>query len=112
MIKLRESTPTARKAHQCDWCYTAIQPGEKYRRSTNIYDERIYDWVSCLACDDLAPIVWEWSYRPDEGIGEDSFAEWASDHQGDVEWGFAACAYLLRRGLPITSPTPPTEARP
>lgn len=111
MIKLRESTPTARKAHRCDWCYGTIQPGEKYRRSTNIYDDHLYDWVACVACDDLAALVWEWAGRPDEGIGEDSFEEWAREHQGDPQQGFPACAYLIRRGLPITRVLPPAEGR-
>ena len=98
MITLREATPTARKAHKCGWCYGTIQPGEKYHRSTNIYDDRLYDWIACVACARLCPLVWDWSYRPDEGVGEDSFQEWALDHQGDAQHAEAACAYLVRRG--------------
>lgn len=97
MNRLREATPTARKSHKCDWCYATIQPGEQYHRSTNIYDDHIYDWVACLACDSLCPVVWDWAYRPDEGIGEDSFAEWANDHRNDATHGEAARAYLDRR---------------
>ena len=97
MLQLRHSTPTARKAHRCDWCYGPIQVGEKYHRSTNIYDDRLYDWVACFACEALCAIVWDWAYRPDEGIGEDSFAEWANDHRDDPEHGEAARGYLARR---------------
>ena len=93
-MQLRHSTPVARKAHRCDWCYTTIQPGEKYHRSTNIYDDRIYDWIACAACDALCLDVWDWSYRPDEGVGEDSFMEWAREH-ADVDP--RARDYLARR---------------
>lgn len=99
MINLRRSTPTARKPHSCDWCYGRIQPGERYHRSTNVYDDRVYDWVSCNACEGLAARVWDWSYRPDEGIGEDSFSEWADAHRDDLEHGKDARAYLARRGI-------------
>lgn len=98
VMRLRDATPTARKAHTCEWCYGTIQPGEKYHRSTNIYDERLYDWVACTECDALCPEVWDWAGRPDEGIGEDSFMEWARDHRDDPEHGEAARAYLTRRG--------------
>lgn len=95
MMTLRESTPVARKAHRCDWCYGEIKPGTKYNRSTNVYDDRLYDWVSCSGCAALCPAVWDWAGRPDEGVDEDSFAEWAHDHLGHDD---RARAYLTRRG--------------
>lgn len=95
MMTLRTADPVARKVHRCDWCYGNIQPGEKYRRTTNIYDDQLYDWVSCSQCDALAGDVWEWAYRPEEGIGEDSFSEWAHDHS---EQDDRARGYLTRRG--------------
>jgi len=97
VYQLRASSPTARKTHPCDWCYTTIQPGERYHRSTNIYDDRLYDWVSCLACQALLLAVWDWAYGPDEGVDESSFAEWAQDHLDDPEHGGKARAYLERR---------------
>jgi hypothetical protein len=104
VITLRTATPTARKPHRCGWCYGTIQPGEKYRRSTNIYDDHVYDWVSCAACDALCNVVWLWCGRPDEGMDEDLFQEWAQDHRDDPEHGLAALAYLMRRGLLVPSP--------
>ena len=104
MLQLRTSTPTARKSHRCDWCYDTIQPGEKYHRSTNIYDDHIYDWIACRACDALCVVVWEWAYRPDQGIGEDLFAEWAHDHRDDPELGEQARAYLARRHVSPEAP--------
>jgi hypothetical protein len=98
VYQLRHTSPVAKKPHRCDWCYGTIQPGEKYHRSVNLGDDGLYEWLACVACQDLCPIVWEWSYRPDEGLGEDSFAEWAHDHRDDPEHRLAALAYLARRG--------------
>lgn len=58
MITLRITSPVARKAQRCDWCYGPIQPG---------YDDRIYDWISCVECEALADVIWDWALRPDEG---------------------------------------------
>lgn len=104
MMTLRTSTPVARKAYRCDWCYGAIKPGEKYHRSTNIGDDGLYEWLACWPCETLAPEVWEWSYRPDEGMSEDTFAEWANDHRDDATHGEAARAYLDRRATRVTPP--------
>lgn len=95
MMTLRTSNPVARKGHCCEWCYGDIQPGEKYHRSTNIYDDRVYDWVSCAACAALVNDVWAWAGCPDEGIAEDSFADWSHDHR---EHDARARDYLTRRG--------------
>lgn len=104
MITLRETYPTARKARVCGFCCVAsIQPGTKYRRTTNVYDGRLYDWVECLQCSALLGLVWEWAGRPDEGVGEDSFHEWARDHEQDAEIGHLARAYLNRRWPDRTS---------
>lgn len=97
MQTLRHATPTARKPHRCDCCCGTIQPGEKYHRSTNIYDDQLYDWVACMACDGIVATVWEWVGRPDEGISEDSFAEWARAHVDGPEHGERARAYITRR---------------
>jgi hypothetical protein len=109
MMTLRTTRPTARKAHRCGWCYGQIQPGETYSRSTNIYDDHVYDWVACAACEAIANIVWAWAGQPDEGMDEDSFAEWAHDNR-DLD--DRARAYLTRRGCTCeTCPLPPAEGR-
>lgn len=97
MLTLNRTNPTARKAHICGWCNGTIHPGEQYHRSTNVGDDGLYDWIACAPCSALCPIVWEWAGRPDEGIAEDSYAEWASDHLNDPAHGELARAYRARR---------------
>ena len=93
---LREATPIARRLHHCQTCYAPIQIGQIYHRDTCIGDGRIYDWIACPPCADLAGIVWDWASRPDDGFGPDEYAEWARDHQDDPEYGERARALLER----------------
>lgn len=76
--QIKSRTPLARKPHRCDFCTSlAIQPGQAYVRNTLVYDGRVYDWVSCCACDSLTTEVWDWGGADDDGMGSDTFAEWA-----------------------------------
>lgn len=94
---ISRKTVTARKSHRCRNCNaTVIQPGSEYVRETYVYDGRIYDWVSCDPCEKLTPLVWEWWYRPDEGVGADEFLDWAHEHVDDPKHCDAAQAYLER----------------
>ena len=54
MTVLRDKTPVARKEHRCNFCGGVISVGEKYNRQTNVYDGRVYDWVSHCECSELA----------------------------------------------------------
>lgn len=40
---LKETYPTAKKEHICEFCGYKIQPGQKYVRQTNVYDGVVYD---------------------------------------------------------------------
>lgn len=95
MKTLREKKVTARKAHRCQACRTTIQPGDTYTRQTNVFDDRVYDWISCAGCSAISLDVWDWAYRPDDGIDSDSYREWAHEHAGADE---RADAYLRRIG--------------
>lgn len=92
---LRTARPTARQAHRCDLCSARIEPGEVYDRQTSIYDGRIYDWLTCPACEPVMTAVWAWLDDPyiDEGIGSDEADEWAHEFPDDP----LAVAYLARR---------------
>lgn len=70
----------ARKTHHCSTCgQPCIRPGDTYTRQACALDGSVYAWVTCAACNDLFLDVWEWAGEPDEGIGMDSYVEWARD---------------------------------
>lgn len=87
---------TARKPHRCCNCeVVCIQPGQQYRRAASVFDGRAYTWVSCADCDAIFDVVWEWAGEPwGDGIGPDSYAEWAHEMRDQDE---RAAAYLARR---------------
>lgn len=106
---LKRLTPVARKPHLCSCCHAmAVHPGERYERSTYLFDGRVYDWVSCTPCKALAPFVFEWAVDSDEGIGRDTYFEWATEMTNDVVHGEAARAWLFRAAhTPINNNTKP-----
>lgn len=97
---LREKTVTARKQHTCETCNaTAVQPGDTYRRSTYAYDGRVYDWVQCDPCRNMAAEVFSWVGVTDEGVTGDDYTEWACEYviHGSPEQQVMAKNYLERR---------------
>jgi len=108
---LKHLTPVARKPHLCGSCgAVAVRPGERYDRSTYLFDGSVYDWVSCLACKGLASVVFDWVVDPDEGISRDDYQGWATEMTNDVVHGVAARAWLFRAG--VTVPDPPINETP
>jgi hypothetical protein len=92
---LRDSTPVARKAHKCRTCFASIDRGERYRRAAYLGDDGLYEWVSCLPCDDLLNDVWKWAGNPWEGVTDEDYAEWAREHAATDS---RAAAFLERIG--------------
>ena len=81
---LRQKLVKARVEHGCLVCTgTAIHAGETYLRSTYAYDGRVYDWVLCSNCEAMTSDVWDWSNQDDDGIGADTYYEWASEYRDD-----------------------------
>lgn len=103
MVSLvRTKTVTARKAHTCACCgVVAIHPGQTYVRETYTHDGRIYDWVSCAPCQEIAGDVYEWAGAPDDGVGNDQYVEWAEEMvvHGSDEVKARALAFLARAGI-------------
>ncbi|GLB62683.1 hypothetical protein NCCP2495_05610 [Dietzia sp. NCCP-2495] len=98
--QLRQSTPTARKAHHCSLCHGTISAGETYTRSSNVFDGHVYDFLTCQGCeaDRILGRVYDWCGDPDEGVSFDDAIEWATDHAehgGGAAKG-AASRYLDR----------------
>jgi hypothetical protein len=90
----------ARKEHYCRICGgVAARVGEPYKRSTYVYDGRVYDWIECAPCSALNGEVWDWCSWPEEGIGVDQYDEWALDHKDHPTLGEQAQAYRARRGI-------------
>jgi hypothetical protein len=51
---LKETYPTAKKEHVCEFCACKIKPGQKYVRQTNIYDGVVYDFITHQECKEVA----------------------------------------------------------
>ena len=64
----------ARKPHKCDWCRQVIEKGEQYEYQKYVYDGKIYDWKTHLACSRVASAIWDY-VEPDEGMTDDEFAD-------------------------------------
>lgn len=76
--QIKRLTPIARKAHRCEYCCSfSIQPGHAYVRATNVYDGRVYDWISCSACDRLTEQVWAYGGDGEDGLDSSMFYDWA-----------------------------------
>ena len=86
----------ARKRHECSLCTGEIPVGSTYERATNVYDDRIYDWLTCSAClaDNIGLLVWNWSFRGEEGISPDTALDWAEE---TAQFEAAAQRFLDRR---------------
>ena len=94
---LKRLTPVARKPHLCNCCGSmAVSPGERYDRSTWLYDGSVYDWVQCAPCKAVTDLVFDWVVEVDEGISRDDYRAWATEMSNDVVHGEAARAWLFR----------------
>lgn len=75
MKVLRNTTPTARKEHKCDFCGGIIAIGEKYERQTNNHDGELYDWVCHRECSQVASKLCMFDYCDDNGLDSDGFIQ-------------------------------------
>ena len=66
----------ARKAHQCWWCRTEIEPGERYHEQVNTYDGHFQSIKMHLDCDAAWKRWWD-EVNPD-GY-EEALDPWESD---------------------------------
>lgn len=74
MTHYADSHPVARKAHICDMCSRAIDPGETYRRSAGMDGSSAWTWRECAHCEAFARLAHCRSWQ-DDGYGPDLFAE-------------------------------------
>ncbi len=75
---IADERPTARKAHRCDLCDRAIEPGESYRRCWIIGDDGPYTFKECAHCSACVTLstVTETAHYYGEGYSSDDFANW------------------------------------
>ncbi|MBR2399561.1 MAG: hypothetical protein IKA96_06355 [Alistipes sp.] len=89
VTELNKSYPTARKEHRCSWCGGTIKVGEKYERSTLIYDGQIYDFVCHLECRKATELLNVFDYDMGDGVDEECFVQclqdWLYEHHYNDE---------------------------
>lgn len=75
MIKnLKTLHPISKIEHKCMFCGGKIVPGQKYNRSTFIYDV-IYDWIAHEECTELAYELDMFDDCDDYGLDGESFRD-------------------------------------
>lgn len=74
METIRTAIVKASKQHTCDYCGSKIPKGERYKRSVNTIDGRLYTWKSHLSCAKLCGKIWDY-VDPDEGMTSDEFRD-------------------------------------
>lgn len=72
---LRETFPTAKKEHTCEFCYGKIRINQKYVRQTNVYDGEVYDYITHQECKEVAHELRMYDDCSDEGLDGESFRE-------------------------------------
>lgn len=81
-----ESTPIARKHHRCCECGGHIKVGEKYIRSSGVWEGDFYSYKFCPICNEIYGIIFS---RMDaceraEGIQQGDIHEWIESY-GDYQ---------------------------
>ena len=71
---LKDLHPIARKEHECMFCGRTIKKGEKYNRTTLLYDY-VYDWVQCEKCEFVSQELDMYNDCDSEGLSEEVFQE-------------------------------------
>lgn len=72
---LKETYPTAKKEHICEFCGYKIQPGQKYVRQTNVYDGVVYDFITHQECNEVAHELRMYDDCDDSGLDGETFRE-------------------------------------
>lgn len=77
---LRETYPTSKKEHRCEFCCEKIAIGQKYVRQTNVYDGTVYDFITHQECKDVAHELSMYDDCGDEGLDGESFREYLDEY--------------------------------
>ena len=72
---LKETYPTAKKEHVCEFCCEKIAIGQKYVRQTNVYDGVVYDFITHRECKEVAHELNMYDDCDDNGLCGEQFRE-------------------------------------
>lgn len=72
---LKETYPTAKKEHVCEFCCEKIAIGQKYVRQTNVYDGVVYDFITHQECKEVAHELNMYDDCDDNGLCGEQFRE-------------------------------------
>jgi len=73
ILNLRSTTPKARKNHKCMFCGDEIKVGERYERTTCVFEGILYDWVTHCECSEVASLLDMYDGYDGEGIDNNVF---------------------------------------
>lgn len=103
MVKLIDTKrPIARKEHICMFCGCKIQVGQRYERSTNVFEDQIYDFINHEECSEVASELDMFYYCDDCGLSGEKFREYLyeyvntnhyDDETDDIESDWANLSY-------------------
>lgn len=83
----RQTTPTARKEHQCSGCHHTIRPGQTYRRLEGKYGGEWLTWKDCTKCVPWHENVAGGYVRPIDVLDKiDRVSESPTDFLGDAHF--------------------------
>lgn len=83
---LKESKPTARKEHRCDYCNGIIKIGTRYHRDTLIYDDKPYDWCCHSECSEITHDLKMWDWVRYEGLSQQEFIDCVNEYIYDTHY--------------------------
>ena len=72
---LKATNPIAKKEQHCMFCHRKINKGEKYNRSTIVYDRTIYDWTECDKCKFVAYELGMYDNIETDSLEEEDFRD-------------------------------------
>ncbi|MDB0600304.1 hypothetical protein PL373_13270 [Tenacibaculum maritimum] len=79
METLTNTTPKARKEHQCNFCGGIIEKGEVYQSQTNVYEGDIYTWKSHTTCQQIVRELNMFEEADDNGVCDGMFSEYINE---------------------------------
>lgn len=81
MEVIKDTHPTAKKVHYCDWCGAKIEVGETYHSQTCVDGGDIWVFKTHLKCDDIANLLEMYDdLNSDEGLDNHMFEGYIADH--------------------------------